>query len=75
MKIKQIKDLAKLPVTRYLRNNTIIDIKWGPNLDWGWVVVDNDWGNLVRDLVFRISYEEIIRDGWVKSPGVAQQTE
>lgn len=58
-------DIIRLPITLYIKQNTIMEIRWMPDKDIGYLVPGNDWANLVlRDMFFEMSREELILEGW-----------
>lgn len=56
--------LLKLSPKSFIKNGIIMDVKFELNSDNGWAVVGNDWSNALRGLVFPITYEDLIKDGW-----------
>lgn len=61
-----ILEIIQLPITKFENNGITLQIKFDHASENGYGVQGDDWSNLVRKLFFKITYEQLVRDGWRK---------
>lgn len=61
-----IEQLYKIPAIKYTNGHVVAHVKPEPNCDFYWFACGDDWSNISRGLVFKLSYSELINEGWRK---------